>query len=66
MRVTLRILFLISIPAVGQVYKGTDSELGLGSHQLQVRLLDESDAAVAATSVIHIHIREPLPDGSLP
>jgi len=57
------------VPATGDLEDRTQLELsglGLGSHQLQVRLLDESEAVVAATPVIHIHIRQPLPEGSLP
>lgn len=57
------------VPATGDLADRTQLELsglGPGSHQLQVLMLDDSGAPVAATPIIHIHIREPLPEGSLP
>ncbi|ESQ13758.1 MAG TPA: DUF4124 domain-containing protein [Chromatiaceae bacterium] len=53
----------------GDLGKDTQMRLNgipLGSHRIQVVVEDENGAVVAATPVINIHVRRPLPDGSPP
>jgi hypothetical protein len=42
------------------------SGVNIGSHRLQARVLDDAGNVVAATAVVHFHLRPPLPAGSLP
>ena len=42
------------------------SGLALGSHRLQAQVLDDAGILVAATPLINVHIRPPLPEGSPP
>jgi hypothetical protein len=40
--------------------------LTLGSHSVQAQVADDTGAAVAATPVINVHVRPPLPEGAPP
>lgn len=40
--------------------------LDYGSHQVQARVLDELDAAIAQTTLVSFHLRKPLPESALP
>lgn len=56
-------------PATGHDGKATQVRLNglpLGSHRLQVRVLDADGGAVAQSAVVHFHVRRPLPDAALP
>jgi hypothetical protein len=42
------------------------SGVSFGSHRLQVRIRDESDAQVASSPIVDFHLRKPLPENTLP
>jgi hypothetical protein len=57
------------VPVKGADGRSTQVQLGdlpLGSHQLQVRVLDADGNALARSEVVHFHVRRPLPDAALP
>ncbi len=57
------------VPVTGTDGRSTQVQLGglaLGSHRLQVRVLDVDGGAVAQSPVVHFNIRRPLPETALP
>ena len=53
----------------GELGKGTQLRLeglSLGSHRLQARIEDDTGVVIASTPLINVHVRPPLPEGSLP
>lgn len=58
-----------NVPVEGELGSQTQLNLDglpLGTHRLQAFVLDEAGVMVAATAVVHLHLRRPLPPGSLP
>jgi hypothetical protein len=57
------------VDAEGDLGKRTQIRLGglsFGSHRVQARIEDDAAAVVAATPLINVHVRPPLPEGALP
>jgi hypothetical protein len=57
------------VDAEGDLGKRTQIRLGglsFGSHRVQARIEDDVAVVVAATPLINVHVRPPLPEGALP
>jgi hypothetical protein len=57
------------VDAEGDLGKRTQirlSGLSFGSHRVQARIEDDADGVVAATPLINVHVRQPLPEAVLP
>jgi hypothetical protein len=57
------------VDAEGDLGKRTQIRLGglpFGSHRVQARIEDDADGVVAATPLINVHVRQPLPEAVLP